>query len=266
VSSTVGAGSIGWQHGKDGITSNPHIDERHILPCLLCRFEATECRESDDENQHRTVVIANQGFCQRVPDRDLSYRVTCGSNSDGSSNGRGTVQFCDATCTNCPFAHDLANNQCQSSDPGYGSASFSISCASSDLSVTPKRGDAGIRWIELASCEGETRDFTQLLVPQGLCMIAPGANGTSGNTGYKVECNNEGTSGVFSTCDRNCENCGTRTPFNNDQCLANPAATGSQSVKFTCAPPLIQTAGASALSTAGAVVAGLAGAAAVLLN
>ena len=48
-------------------------------------------------------------------------------------------------------------------------------------------------------------------------------------------CNQDG-SGIFQVCtDRNCASCGVTTPFNSEQCLANPAQYGSQSVTFRCA-------------------------------
>lgn len=41
----------------------------------------------------RTLVVANQGFCQRVPNAQAfpGYRVTC----DSSRTGSGVIDYCD---------------------------------------------------------------------------------------------------------------------------------------------------------------------------
>jgi hypothetical protein len=124
-----------------------------------------------DDNNHRTIVVARQGFCQRVPDRDLGYRITCEADQNGNQNGKGTVQFCDANCGSCPFVHNLDSNVCTANAAGYGSAAYKLSCQPADVNNTPTIGDVVVKWIEEANCANEATHFTQLILPQTLWLV-----------------------------------------------------------------------------------------------
>jgi len=83
---------------------------------------------------------------------------------------------------------------------------------------------------------------------------SPLCSSSVATSGYKVTCDNSGNSGTFSVCNADCSACSVNTPFNSQsgasECIDNPAASGSSSVRFTCAEPTT-TAANSAKKTGG---------------
>jgi hypothetical protein len=217
----------------------------------------------------RSAIILTQGQCQQVPDADLGYSVTCSRDASGRLTGQATVSFCNSGCSYCSSRQVVSANTCAAAHPAYGASGVTVSCSAADVAaVSPLPGDAYIRWIAADGCANELAGATHMLVPQSVCHFVPHATLATA-TGYRITCNAEGTAGVFEVCDRNCGTCSIRTPFQNglgpdgtSQCLPNPAATGSRSVRFECAPTSIKTAGgpssgglASAVMTAGGGIA-----------
>jgi hypothetical protein len=202
----------------------------------------------NSQSDPRTVVLLQKSVCQSVPDGPGSYFVNC-----NAGNGNGTLNFCtDDVCQVCDTITGFANDQCLVNPPNTGSASVSATCDTNSLNnLVPQPGDVLIQWFGPALCQTSTNPAlatqTFVLAPAGTCHQIPGPNANSTSTGsYQVTCNAGGTGGVFSVCSTdNCGTCGTNTPFGNGDCLANPASTGSASVRFTCMQAGNNTSGAS---------------------
>lgn len=192
-------------------------------PAVVTWFEQDNCG-----SQHRTIVQLETDLCQTVPQSTTGgYRVTCNADKTG-----GTFTVCNRnTCDTCGVEVPFTNNQCLPNPIQYGSRSVSIDCtAANPAPPAPAAGDSLITWYEAGTCSGADR--TLVLAPQELCHLVP----NSQTAGYRVNCNDAGTGGVFSVCDDpNCANCNVTRPFTNQQCYDNPIQYGAASVSFQCA-------------------------------
>jgi hypothetical protein len=116
-------------------------------------------------------------------------------------------------------------------------------------------------WYGLQNCDN-SGSVTTVNSPPTQCNLVPGSTAT----GYKLTCNDGNNNGVFSVCnDAACTDCPTNTPFNNNQCLANPSGSGSASAKFSCNGASGGNNGAGAVTVAGLALAGAGAAAAHVL-
>lgn len=225
-------------------------------------YEANECNAgSNDQSGHRTIVVAGKNVCQRVPDSEQSYMVKC---EPGATDG--ILAFCtDAVCGTCDTNTFFADGQCLANPPATGSASTKAVCSVSNVDfVVPAQNDMLAQWYGATECQVSANNTvgpfqTLVLGPIGICHTVPGLAGGA-NAGYKVDCNQAGTGGVFSVCDTNaCGTCSVTTPFTNGECLPNPLTTGSQSVRFTCSPKSVDsTAGVASVAASGVTFLGAA--------
>lgn len=201
-------------------------------------YENANCPNSaltgTDPLDHRTIVAGETGLCQRVPDSNKGYLVTCNAGAQGG----GQISFCDdITCGNCQTQTAFTENQCLANQIQYGGLSFDVSCKNTDVPTNIQdqvlSTDVAIVWFEEAGCGGPHSSL--VLAPRDTCHLVPNADTPAAFTGYKVTCNANG-GGTFSVCDSTtCGNCPINTPFDDNTCLGqNPLTTGAASVRFVC--------------------------------
>ena len=126
--------------------------------------------------------------------------------------------------------------------------------------------NAVIKWNAGASCNGTQ---TSVSTPPSLCNLVPSAVSTGAGdnvvvpSSYRVVCNSgdQKNTGTIQFCsDSTCTSCSSQS-FNDNACISNPAFFGAQSLSVDCPEDV---SGAGQATTASAVAAGLAAAAAAL--
>jgi hypothetical protein len=144
--------------------------------------------------------------CHRVPDSaTLGYKVTC---TEGEAAGVFSV-CTDAQCENCAVNTPFADDQCLPNPPEFGSSSVQLRCTNvNQAAPTPGPGNAVITWSAAENCGEGAR--TIVVVQNDVCETVPEAS----PAGYRVQCNAQGTGGVFQVCEEGgtsenaCQTCG----------------------------------------------------------
>lgn len=104
----------------------PALAQLRQKDALVSWFGAAGCTAA---TAPRSLVVAVQGFAQRVPNGVSfpSYIVNCGTAGDGS----GSIRYCrDVAGTDCPITQVFASSStCLPNDPVlFGSASVAVQC------------------------------------------------------------------------------------------------------------------------------------------
>jgi hypothetical protein len=139
----------------------------------------------------RTLVVAVQGTCQRVPDAVAfaGYRVSCANATTGG--GPGAIEYCeDAECRRCSLSSAFASAaSCLPNDPAlFGSRAVSVQCPAAgggEISVPGVANLSGtafeINWFAAAGCgipAGPNFDRTIVVGEQRICHRVPNVSGT----------------------------------------------------------------------------------------
>lgn len=233
-----------------------------------------------------TSVLVQQGACNRVPDSDLAYLISCERDgTTGAVTGWGRISFCETGCGFCPTTQRVFAGQCvpQGTVGGAtaGSGSFSTYCRDGSIDLdaftSPPAGQAYVRWIAAAGCADELVHATHMLLGEGICHGIPSDTSPDGmGGGYRIRCSMDGSGVYEASCDRTCASCAIRTPFAPDPsrsdglstCMPNDPASGAASARFRCGPSshnVTLTSGAAGAAGSlglGAIIAGAAAAAA----